>query len=542
MEEKKIEGTEGTGKTGISRRSFLTGLAAAGALTAVGAGLAACSPGAETAEEKPATDEGSAAPTEIVETLEADIVIAGSGMSGLAAAVEAALDGNKVLVLEKANAVGGNGQGTEGMFAVGSSLQQAAGIHIDPRDIIMAEAEEGQYRVDGSLWMDLVTKSAENIEWCKEQGVEYSGVVDNYYTGLYSTMHWFKDGKAAEGYVPQMDARAQELGVEFRFETAADSLIIEDGKVVGLYAKATDGSYIQINAKAVILATGGIGNNAELMAQQGWGNKAQTLTLGGYPAIDGDGYKMAMAAGARDFLSNSCQLVTNFVPAFGNDTTPPYDDPLNSSQSIFSGGPILWVNQDADRFVDENVVAKNMMLQSVALKGIRDSYAIFDSSLIESLKQRAPEVEDALAKGLAENAGDSIFTADTVEGLAEAFGLDSDELTATVSRYNDLCKGGEDLDFGKESAQMVPIEKPPLYIAKMQNNVVVTIGAITTNKRREVLDEDFEAIPGLYAAGVDGAMLWRNVYTINMPGTCNGNNINSGREAAQNATTYIKGA
>lgn len=68
---------------------------------------------------------------------------------------------------------------------------------------------------------------------------------------------------------------------------------------------------------------------------------------------------------------------------------------------------------------------------------------------------------------------------------------------------------------------------------------IVTIGSAYTNKRREVLDETMNAIPGLYAIGVDGAMLYHNVYTINMPGTCCGNNVNSGREAAQAAAAYL---
>lgn len=525
-------------KIGISRRSFLGSLAAAGTVTALG-GLVACSPG-QASDSKSNNSEEIIAPPQVDEVLDVDVVIAGAGISGLAAAVQAALDGNQVLLLEKGNQVGGNGIGVEGMFAVESTLQQAAGIHIEPRDIIMAEAEAGQFRADGSLWMDMITKSAENIDWCIEQGVEYSGTVDNYYTGLYPTMHWFKEGHASVGYIPQMEARAQELGVEFRLETAAELLISDNGTIVGLYAKTSDGTYLQINAGAVILATGGIGNNVELIAKQGWGKKAEKLILGGHPAIDGDGYKMAMEVGANDFLPNSCQLGANFVPATGMDSTPPYDDPLNSTIGFFAGGPILWVNQDAKRYVDESVFTKNLQLQFVAMKNNRSSYVIFDSAAIDELVERAPEVKEVFAKSLEDNEGDSLYAVNSIEELAEPFGLDKEALTASVNRYNELCKSGDDLDFGKDASMMTPIEKAPLYIGRIENSVIVTIGAISTNERAEVLDTDLNAIPGLYAIGVDGAMLYRNVYTINMPGTCCANNINSGRGAAQAATDYIK--
>ena len=68
---------------------------------------------------------------------------------------------------------------------------------------------------------------------------------------------------------------------------------------------------------------------------------------------------------------------------------------------------------------------------------------------------------------------------------------------------------------------------------------MVVIGGITTNIRSEVLDDSLNAIPGLYAVGLDGAMLHRNVYTQNMPGSNMGNNVNTGRNAARSAAEYL---
>ena len=170
------------------------------------------------------------------------------GVAGVDCAVQAGIDGLDTLLIEKSSEPGGNGQGVEGMFAVGSSMQKELGIDIKTRDIVTTEMRGGQWRGDYSLWLDLVNKSAENIAWCKEQGVEYSGVVDNYYTGLYHTMHWFKNGHAIEGYVPQMAARVQELGVATLFETAATTLIREEGVVRGLYAEGPNGTSCPIPA------------------------------------------------------------------------------------------------------------------------------------------------------------------------------------------------------------------------------------------------------------------------------------------------------
>lgn len=232
---------------GMSRRSFLTRVALAGAAAAtLGATGCASRELSDTAGEDSSAEADAA--VNVVDTYDVDIIIVGAGVSGLACAVQAGIDGLDTLLIEKSSEPGGNGQGVEGMFAVGSSMQKELGIDIKPRDIVTTEMQGGQWRGDYSLWLDLVNKSAENIAWCKEQGVEYSGVVDNYYTGLYHTMHWFKNGHAIKGYVPQMAARVQELGVATLFETAATTLIREEGVVRGLYAEGPNGTSCPIPA------------------------------------------------------------------------------------------------------------------------------------------------------------------------------------------------------------------------------------------------------------------------------------------------------
>ena len=126
-----------------------------------------------------------------------------------------------------------------------------------------------------------------------------------------------------------------------------------------------------------------------------------------------------------------------------------------------------------------------------------------------------------------------VCRADTVAELAEHFGMDAAALEATVDRYNELCHGGEDLDIGKDAQFMVALENGSLYMARICFMFVAIDGGIPTNVRAEALDDDLRAIPGLYAVGLDGAMMWRNIYTQDIPGTMMGHNVSSGRNAAR---------
>ena len=123
--------------------------------------------------------------------------------------------------------------------------------------------------------------------------------------------------------------------------------------------------------------------------------------------------------------------------------------------------------------------------------------------------------------------------------LAGRFNLDADALKAAVDCYNELCGEGADSDFGKAAGLMAPIETPPFYLAKLSYNYFFSVGGITTDGRHRVLDGRRNPIEGLYAIGNDGNMLYRNVYTINMPGVAFGHQVNSGREAANAVLEYL---
>lgn len=527
---------------GMSRRGFISG-AALGTVALLG--LAGCAQPNQASTQKESeqsnqNEQAPAAPDNVSETLECDIVVVGAGISGLATAVQASENGSKVLVLEKGGSAGGNGAGTEGVFAVGSKLQKNLGIEINEVEIIRTELEEAQWVTNGALWYDMVHNSAENIDWLQGNGVQFNGVVDNYGAGLYNTMHWFDNDSAVTSYIEPMQATAEQNGAEFRFSTAATSLKMDAGTVSGLYAEDSSGNVIEVKAKAVVLASGGIGANPDLLVQAGMAqNQVDEMMTNCSPSVCGDSYNMAMAAGGRDFLRNAAIQGFQMVKAFGTDTTVPYNSPLNGGNGLVGNGLCVWVNQDARRFNDESLALTfNMAANLGACLGNRESYAIFNQAILDGCELDEADkkmVEDALAN----NDGTSVFTANSFEELAEHFELDAETLAETMERYNQFCAQGFDGEFGKAQPFLTAIENGPFYIARIDALVVVVDGGIMTNVRSEVLDDASEPIPGLYAVGLDGAMLWRNVYTQNMPGTAMANNINSGRNAANAAAKYI---
>lgn len=464
-----------------------------------------------------------------------DLVIIGSGISGLSAAVQAGQDGVDTIVIEKLAATGGNGGGVEGQFAINSERQQELGIRITPNEIMTAEHQMGQYRANGSIWLDFINDSANNIAWCKSNGVDYSGQVDNYYTGLFNTFHWFNGGHASQGYVPQMTAKAQDYGVDFIFNTAAQHLIYQDNKVTGVIAKDEDGKIIKFNAKAVVVATGGIGGNRELVHQQGWNTDHMLLT--GMPSSVGDGYQMTKEVGSKDMIHESAQLVMNYVQAFPTDAPLLYMDPINGIKGFTTGGEVIFVNEEGDRFVNENIYTFNMMLQSMAMKQNKASYAIFTRKMFLDFAKKVGVENGAeiLDNAVQENEGHTLYESQTLAGLADFFDLPQEHLLHTIKHYNGLCQQGEDTDFNKDAAVLTALKDGPFYIAKVDQNYLVGIGGIGTNKRFEVIDEQHNAIPGLYATGMDGVMLYKNVYTMNMPGTACGFSVHSGRNSVKNA-------
>lgn len=173
----------------------------------------------------------------------------------------------------------------------------------------------------------------------------------------------------------------------------------------------------------------------------------------------------------------------------------------------------------------------------------RAVYSVFDRAIAEAALGAAGDAEtlDKMDAAVADGTEPDPVRAGTVAEAAEKAGLDAEALQASIDRYNELCAAGGDADFGKDAALMVPIQTAPFYVVKMNQYCLMSIGGIRCDANARVLTDKKQPVEGLYAVGTDGCMLYRNIYTINVGGTCNANNVNSGRAAANHAHTLIAG-
>ncbi len=527
----------GTATRGVSRRAFVAGAAAAGAGMVAASRMASAaeaekSSASSSADASAASDFASVkdGAAKVSQTYDCDIVIVGGGLSGLSAAVQAGELGANTILLEAGEDVGGNGTGVEGIFGCNTSAQREQGIELDPGAIVRHELEVGQHLPDGVLWTDLVNASADNYDWLVSNGVQFSGTINDY-GGLYPTMHWFGGNMAGVGYVPPMKEKAESYGVQIMTSTSGKRLVFDGTKVTGVIAEDADGNAIQVNAKGVILATGGFGYNDALLEK--WGYKLDHLEKLGNPHNNADGINMALAVGAQDCTDDACFLAApNVDGLFGKG---------DASGKLCFGGSFLWVNRDGERFVNEDLTADNVMIGCMPMVATSQVYCLADADIIDSVVNGPRNVTsvgdadaaDELADVLEKCPSNNIYQADTIAELAGKFGMDADTLQATVDSYNEMCDAGSDAAFGKKAENMVPIRTAPFTMYRLDPAIMVAIGGLGTNRSMQVIDDDGEPIPGLYAIGTDGVRLYRKVYPIQIGATCCGNNVNSGRVAAR---------
>lgn len=516
----------------INRRQFL---GSASILAIVGAAgvLGGCSPQSSNAGLPASNDSASntvpaSQAMQADETQSCDIVIVGAGGSGLAASVQASELGASVICIESQLVPGGNLNGVEGCFGIDSSMQKEKGIIIDPGTTIRSEITASQFRASGLGYVDMVHASGENIDWLIEQGVQFEGVdVDK---GDMLVFHRFANRGIAD-YVPYMAQKAEENGVIFLYETKGEQLIKDDtGAVVGLYASKADGTILRIDSKSVIVATGGFADNEELMSGQGF--QKEKMRNGGMPGHDGSGHKMAVEAGA---LSNLPSV--SYLSAFYVNGTPGYYDNGKFAFVIGVAAPYsIWINEKGERYVNEDFTMANIMLMSLPYRQNKDNFIIMDQNMMDVFLNGDPESLKQLQDGIDEG---SIFQAETLDVLGKTIGLDDNVFAGTISRYNAFAETGSDKDFGKEASFLLPFSHAPFYAINPILEVNTSIGSIQTDRSFHALDESHNPIDGLYVIGVEGAMLWSNVYTINISGSCNANNINSGRIAAKDAVSKL---
>ena len=508
----------------VSRRTFVSSAAAGAALAGVAcAGLAQADEAKDDAKTSDYADR-------VTETVDVDIVVLGSGVSGLAAANEAAELGANVLVLESQDDLGGNATMIVDVFGIDSSMQKAEGIEIDLMEVVNNEIEAFCYQVDSQRWVDMLKNSGDNIDWLIEKGVEFSEVYNKTASNDLKATHRLK---VNGGYAEPMVNAAKESGVEFRLNTAGKELILKDGKVVGVYAETEDG-VLQVNAGAVIVATGGYGTNKEMIESRLRTDMDHNLQVS-RPGHDGDGILMSVAAGAKDLTISS--------PVFM--VYPVVYDTGFVSICLTEQGPLLWVNQDGVRFVREDVGLIQPGYRQLATSSQKVSYGVANIDVLNIFEAETqtmtPDGSGVIEAfdALVEKGADNMFKADTIEELAEIAPVDAETFIQTVKDYNALCDAGEDTQYRKSADQLVKLENGPFYLFRWDMYFTATVNGVHTSRKAEALTSQEEPIPGLYVVGLDGCELYSIFYTLSAGGSCNANNVNSGRTAAREACATL---
>lgn len=551
---------------GFTRRTFIKG-AALGTVGVASAGLLA---GCGGTEETPPADPGSAAvdgvpsflkppapiaDSEITETVTADVVVIGGGMSGLCAAMAAAEEGAKVVLLEKTEQVNfrGNDYG-----AIGSKMQKQINNEINKmeavQEIMRYNAYKGNQRIV-SLWADYSGMVADWIMakaegyGCKPKPVPIDETMTPGTTVRgFPTLSFRMDpsdvalNDAPQGTDPWTASMRYTLkqgcldaGVDIRFKTPAVQLVREDnnkGRVTAVIA-GEEGAYKKfVGSKGIIVCSGDYNADQEMREYYIPSTKfihANMFEMVNGPINTGDGQKMGMWIGAAmDEFPHAPMYFDFAVPG-----APILADALMRQ-------PWLNVNERGLRYHNEELPYSYLCNAQRQQPG-NARWAVWDAKWPEE----APSFKVVACKDMRTNFHNPenvqqyiekgfIRSAETLEELAQKIEVPQDAFLATVARYNELAKKGVDEDYGKRAACLTTVEKPTFYAAPLGTALLVTLGGLKINEQLQVLDEEQNVIPGLYAAGNASGNYYANDYCVNLPGNSHGRAFTFGYLAGKN--------
>jgi len=470
-----------------------------------------------------------------------DIVVIGGGSTGMAAALAGAQGGAKVVVLEKNPYLGGSSNFAEGLFAVESELQRAKSYGLTKDEAFKHMTEFGHYKINVPLIRQFVNDSAANIEWLQKQGVEFDAIQISPTEPM--VWHVIKEkGHFIHGgaLITTLQKKAKDLGVTFMLRTPAKKLIYSGNRVTGVEAVDHKGNKVTVEAKAVIVATGGFGNSKEKIAQWTKFNPdyfKPTLPLN----KTGDGIQMAKDIGADTEGENlMLHLGTEGkgIVRMGGITTIACQ-PAN-----------LWVNKSGERFVDEAVAFSfAQAANSVARQRGHFAWSIFDDAAVDFAVEKGVDhgigvivptttkltnLREEINNAVAANS-ESFKAAGSIEELARQIGVPPDTLKKTYDDYNRYAENLYDQQFAKEHRWLKPVNKGKIYAVKLMVYHFTSIGGIRVNKDMAVIDNNDKPIAGLYAGGVDIGGLYSDTYTLWATGHAYGWSVYSGRMAAASA-------
>ena len=501
------------GVTGATVTSNAIKEAAAAALTAAGLNPADFQTAVETNGEK-AEDS----------TVDADVVIVGAGGAGMTAAITAANEGKSVVILESQAMVGGNSvRATGGMNAaktvyqdenefgesagVEKTLKSAADNYADNETITALAATVAEqwaaYQANPTGYFDsvelmeldtmiggkgindpalvetLCEGTEDAIDWLDENGITLHNV-SSFGGASVKRIHRpvGDDGKVVSvgSYmIPRLQEACEKAGVQILLNTTANEILTDGGKAVGVKATGATGETVTVNAKAVILASGGFGANLDMVVE--YKPELKGFMTTNAPGILGQGIAMAQAIGADTVDMDQIQI----------HPTVQFDTAALITEGLRGDGAIL-VNAEGQRFIDE-VGTRDMVSAAEVAQTDGYSWLVVDQKMVDA----SSVIQGYIKKGYT-------VEGQTYEELAEAMGVDSAAFAETMNNWNSCVEAKNDPDFGRTSFAS-PLDTAPYYAIKVTAGVHHTMGGLKIDTNTEVLDTNGNVIPGLFAAG-----------------------------------------
>ena len=501
------------GVSGATLTSTAIKEAAAAALTAAGLNP----DDYKTAVEKDAAAEDS--------TVDADVVVVGAGGAGMTAAITAAAEGKSVVILESQSMVGGNSvRATGGMNAgktvyqdenefgesagVEKTLKTAAEKYADNETITaLAKTVSEQWAAyqanptgyfdsvelmeldtmiggkginDPELVETLCANSADAIDWLDEHGITLHDV-SSFGGASVKRIHRpvNAEGKTVSvgSYmIPLLQENCEKAGVKMMLDTTATEILTDaNGAAVGVKATGASGETVTVNAKAVVLATGGFGANLDMVVK--YKPELKGFMTTNAPGIQGQGIEMAQAIGAATVDMDQIQI----HPTVEANTAALITEGLRGDGAIL-------INEEGQRFIDEVGTRDVVSAAEIAQTGSY-SWLVVDQAMADA----SSVIQGYIKKGYT-------VTGATYEELGKAMGVDAAAFAETMEKWNGYVEAKNDPDFGRTSFAN-PLNTAPYYAVKVTAGVHHTMGGLKINANTEVLNEKGEVIPGLFAAG-----------------------------------------
>ena len=411
-----------------------------------------------------------------------DVIVVGAGAAGLAAAVEAAGNGSKVLLLESQSEIGGNTLISGGFYAsVDPKRQAQQGIKDTVQLHVRQTMDFGGGLGDGKLVETMVKEAQGSLEWLESLGMHFQPNVFELYGAHWPRAH-MPVLPLGRGYIKTLSDAATKRGVELKVDQEVRELIVSENRVVGVRAFSTKGTSGEFYArKGVVLAAGSFAANSDLVEKVYPAMKG--LTTNNTPGSNGLAMLAAERIGAK--LVNlqyiqclpGCPAGKKYRVRFHNDVSH-----------------FIFVNQNGERFISEDS-PRDELRDAVLSFPNKFAYVIIDN---EGFRRAGILVQKEAVKALE---GGEAWKGDTLEELAQKMGLPAQNLVKTVETYNQGVKAGKDA-FGKKIHSLtIPISKPPFWACYAGMTIHYTEGGLAINEKAEVLNERGEAIKGLYAAG-----------------------------------------